>query len=162
MGSTTICDGTPLLYLVYSLSKRKFMTYKEQDLAKLFVQPVHPAQKQYEALRARFVDRKPWAEIAAHFGLNKGTLRNMAAELRKSRTIRQFDDPKTQVRSQRDQRIIELRRSEHLSVKQIAERLKAEDVKAGTTTVGSVLTKAGFAKLPRRKARAQPPSHSGS
>ena len=132
------------------------MTYKEQDLAKLFVQPVHPAQKQYEALRARFVDRKPWAEIAAHFGLNKGTLRNMAAELRKSQTIRQFDDPKTQVRSQRDQRIIELRRSEHLSVKEIAERLKAEDVKAGTTTIGLVLKKAGFAKLPRRKARAQP------
>ena len=129
------------------------MTDQAQELAKLFVEPVHPAQKQYEALRARFVDRKPWADIAAQFGLNQGTLRNMGSELRKSRTLRQFDDPKTHIRSQRDRRIIELRQSEHLSAEEIAERLKAEGLKAGATTVGNVLKQAGVPKLPRRKAR---------
>ena len=129
------------------------MTDQAQELAKLFVEPVHPAQKQYEALRARFVDRKPWADIAEQFGLNQGTLRNMGSELRKSRTLRQFDDPKTHIRSQRDRRIIELRQSEHLSAEEIAGRLKAEGLKAGATTVGNVLKQAGFPKLPRRKAR---------
>ena len=132
------------------------MTHQDQEVAKLFVEPAHPAQKHYEALQARFVDRKPWAAIAAQFDLNQGTLRNMAAELRRSKTIRQFDDPKTQVRSQRDRRIIELRQSEHLSAEEIAERLKAEDLKAGATTVGLVLKKSGFTKLPRRKARVRP------
>ena len=88
-------------------------------------------------MRARFVDEKPWAQIAAQFKLNEGTLRNQGQQLRKSLTIRQLDDRKA--KAKRNARIIALRQNERLSNAEIAERLKAENLKAGTTTIGLVL-----------------------
>ncbi|MCY4673143.1 MAG: hypothetical protein OXD43_05140, partial [Bacteroidetes bacterium] len=132
------------------------MTYTDQDLANLFLKPHAPLQKQYEALRARFVEQKPWAEIAEQFDLNPGTLRNLASKVRKSGTLSPFESPNTQKRSQRDQRILELRLKENLSDAEIAEHLAAEGIKAGTTLIGTVLRKAGISKLPRRMARKVP------
>ena len=53
----------------------------DADLTALFLYPQDPKQRQYEALRARFVDREPYAVIADRFGLSPGTLRNLAAGL---------------------------------------------------------------------------------
>ena len=128
----------------------------DKKVAQLFLEPKHPQQIQYEAMRARFVDGKPWAQIAAQFKLNEGTLRNQGQQLRKSLTIRQFDDRKAQAKVKRNARIIALRQKEQLSNAEIAERLKAENLKAGTTTIGLVLKKAGFPKLPRRPVRTSP------
>ncbi len=128
----------------------------DQDIARLFLSPDNPRQRRYEALRARFVDGKPWAQIAEQFGLNQGTLRNLACELRKTQVISQFDDRNTKTHSRRDARIIELRQKEQLSNAEIADRLKADNLRAGTTTIGLVLKRAGFPRLPRRVARAVP------
>ncbi len=132
------------------------MTYTNQELANLFLKPQTSLQKQYEALRARFVEQKPWAEIAEQFDLNPGTLRNLASKVRKSGTLSPFESPNTQKRAQRDQRILELRLKENLSDAEIAEQLAAEGIKAGTTLIGTVLRNAGISKLPRRMARKVP------
>ena len=133
------------------------MTFTDQELQNLFLQPQSPMQRQYEALRARYVDRMSWTEIAQQFQLNPGTLRNLASEVRKSGTLSLFESPIAQKRSQRDQQILALRLEEQLSNTEISNRLAAEGIKAGTTTIGLVLKNAGISKLPRRMARAVPP-----
>lgn len=132
------------------------MTSTDQYLANLFLKPQSSLQKQYEALRARFVEHKPWAEIAEQFDLNQGSLRNLASKVRKSGTLRPFESPNAQKRSRRDQRILELRLKANLSDAEIAEHLATEGIKAGTTLIGTVLRKAGIPKLPRRVARKAP------
>jgi len=67
-----------------------------------------------------------------------------------------FESPAEIKRSKRDQRILDLRLKEHLSNFEIHHRLKQEGLKAGTTTIGLVLKRAGIPKLPRRSAQAFP------
>lgn len=129
------------------------MTSTDQELKNLFLQPQSLLQRKYEALRARFVDRKSWAEIAEQFQLHPGTLRNLASKVRTSGILGLFDSPIVQKRSKRDERILALRREERLSNAEISERLLSEGIQAGTTTIGLVLKNAGIAKLPRRAAR---------
>ena len=47
-----------------SISKAKNLT----DIARVFLEPANATQRQYEALRAFFVDRLPGAEVAKRFG----------------------------------------------------------------------------------------------
>ena len=129
------------------------MSNTTPDFAGLFLDPPHPRQRQYEALRARFVDRKPYAQIEEEFGISAGYLRNLATELRKTRSIPGFDDRKAKAKAHRDARIVALRVQEQLSTAEIAQRLKDEDIQVGTTTIGLVLKQAGFPKLPRRRRR---------
>ena len=131
------------------------MTDTDHDVAQLFLNPVQLQHKHYEALRARFVEQKPYAQIAKQFGLHQGTLRNRASDLRKTRRLPLFDDTKQNARLRRNGRIIALRRQALLSNAEIAERLKAENLNVGTTTIGRVLREAGFPKLPRRRATAK-------
>ena len=125
----------------------------DKPLAQLFLKPKHPQHVWYEALRARFVDNQPWAHIAKTFGLNEGTLRNQGMQLRKTRRLRPFDTTTAAATAKRNARIVELRLREHLSNAEIADRLKAEGLSGGTTTIGIVLRQAGYPKLPRRAAR---------
>ena len=132
------------------------MTKLSQPFADLFLNPDLYKLRLYEALRARFVEGKPWAVIAQQFRLHEGTLRNLGSQLRKSGVIPIFDRPAEVQRSKRDQRILELRRKEHLSNTEIHQRLSEEGLKAGTTTIGLVLKQAGIPKLPRRSTRKSP------
>ncbi len=47
-----------------------------------FVEPDHPLQRRYEVLRAFFVERRPMAEIARHFGWSHGGVRNLVSSFR--------------------------------------------------------------------------------
>ncbi len=133
------------------------MTHPDQTLANLFLEPESETLKRYEALRARFVDGKPWKEIGQQFDLNPKSLRNLASKVRKLGPLCLFESPGSQQRSKRDQRILELRTQENLSNVEISERLKEEGMtKTGPTTIGVVLKNAGIPKLPRRVARARP------
>ena len=60
------------------------------DLQPLFVTPSSPMHRQYEALRAHFVDGLSVAEVARRFGYKKGNVYNLVAALRKSETIFHF------------------------------------------------------------------------
>ncbi len=47
-----------------------------------FLSPQFPLQRQYEALRARFVDDEPSGEVARHFGYSPGAFRVLCYQFR--------------------------------------------------------------------------------
>ena len=51
-------------------------------LARRFLEPANATQRQYEALRAFFVDGLPSAEAAARFGYSPGSFRVLVHQFR--------------------------------------------------------------------------------
>jgi hypothetical protein len=49
---------------------------------RFFVEPSQPLQRRYEVLRAYFVERRPQADIAAHFGLAPATVPSLIRDFR--------------------------------------------------------------------------------
>ncbi len=126
--------------------------------AKRFLEPTNPAQKRYEALRAYYVDGLSSVEVAGRFGYSHGTVRNMCSEFansddpdfflpkpRKRKVARKEDDA-----SMRKERILELRKSDGLSIYDIIDVLKKEGVSVSSAYVHGVLKDAGVGKLARR------------
>ena len=55
---------------------------KITDLAQVFLQPANAVHRQYEALRAYFVDRLPAREVARRLGYTEGSFRVLAHKFR--------------------------------------------------------------------------------
>ena len=49
---------------------------------RFFLEPTQPLQRRYEVLRAFFVERRPQADIAAHFGLAPATVPSLIRDFR--------------------------------------------------------------------------------
>src|SRR3712207_1342865 len=119
-----------------------------------FLEPTTPAQRQYEALRAFFVDGVSSAEAAASFGYTPGSFRVLVHQFRQN-PQRQFFAPSprtTKPRSKRKRlrnRIIALRK-QNLSIRDISRTLAQDDEPIGPAAVADVLKEEGFARLPRR------------
>lgn len=54
-------------------------------IKEFFLEPRQTFQRQYEALRAIFVDEEPLDRVAERFGYTPATLRSMASRLRSDR-----------------------------------------------------------------------------
>ncbi len=54
------------------------------DLSRLFLEPTNATHRQYEALRAFFVDRLPSAEAAHRFGYTPGSFRVLVHQFRQN------------------------------------------------------------------------------
>lgn len=52
------------------------------DLAQAFLTPQNTTHRQYEALRAYFVDQLPGPEVALRFGYTPGSFRQLAHQFR--------------------------------------------------------------------------------
>jgi hypothetical protein len=122
------------------------------DLARLFLDPQNSNHRQYEALRAYFVEQLPGREVARRFGYTVGTLRQLVHQFRRDPGRRFFADPprpgvKADDRVRRQ--IVELRK-QNLSIYDISDALKREDVRRSPAAVAGVLKEEGFARLPRR------------
>src|SRR5271165_4669435 len=52
------------------------------DLARIFLEPANSTQRQYEALRAFFVDHLPSADAARRFGYTPGSFRVLVHQFR--------------------------------------------------------------------------------
>jgi hypothetical protein len=121
---------------------------------RFFLEPGSAKQRQYEALRAFFVDQRPSAEAARAFGYTPGSFQVMCHHFRREPTPSFFVAPQPGPRSQpkksaaRDL-IVELRKRNH-SVYEISEILKARSLGLSPTGVREVLKAEGFAPLPRR------------
>jgi hypothetical protein len=119
-----------------------------------FLEPRTPAQRQYEALRAFFIDGLPSAEAAAAFGYTPGSFRVLVHQFRQNPQWEFFaPSPRTtKPRSKRKrlrERIIALRK-QNLSIRDISRALTQEDEPISPAAVADVLKQEGFARLPRR------------
>jgi hypothetical protein len=122
------------------------------DLAQVFLAPQNPTHRQYEALRAYFVDQLPAAEVATQFGYTVGSLHQLAHQFRQN-PARQFfaEPPRPGAKASEavQQKIVQLRK-QNQSIHDISEALKKEGIGRTPAAVAAVLKQEGFAKLPRR------------
>lgn len=125
------------------------------DPTRYFRHPTTDGQRDYEVLRASFLERLPAAIVAERFHLTPGHVHVLRHRFRKgviSFAFRAADVPGVRrgtaagVRA----RVVELRRDRHLSAGQIAEILDDEKVEISVRTVERILREAGLPKLPRR------------
>lgn len=124
------------------------------DCKAFFLQPASARQRQYEALRAFFVEERPSSDVARDFGYSPGSFQVLCHHFRRDHSPVFFVSPPRGPRSQpRKQaarsRIIELRKRNH-SVYEISDALKAAHLPLSPTAVREVLKAEGFAPLPRR------------
>jgi hypothetical protein len=121
---------------------------------KFFLEPGQPKQRQYEALRAYFVDDHPSQEVAAAFGYTTGAFRVLCHHFRRDPEPQFFATPHPGPRTQpkksaaRDA-VVDLRKRNY-SVYDISEALRESRTPLSPTAVREVLKAEGFAPLPRR------------
>jgi transposase len=126
------------------------------DFKKHFLNPENPAHRQYEALRAFFVEGKPQAEVAKQFGYTLSSLRVLCCNYRKNPDRQFFVESRRGPGRKADatdglrRKIIELRK-QNLSVHDIADVLQADGRSLTAPAISAILKEEGFSKLPRRR-----------
>jgi hypothetical protein len=124
------------------------------DLTQVFLRPVNPTHRQYEALRAYFVDRVSSREAARRFGYSPGSFRVLTSDFRQ-RPDRPFFRPPAKGPPQAlktdplRQQIIRARK-QNLSIYDISRVLKEENHPLSPVAIAQILKAEGFARLPRR------------
>lgn len=129
------------------------------DLAQVFLAPQKVNHRQYEALRAYFVERLPAAQVAKRFGYTVGSFHQLAHQFRQDPERPFFAEsprPGTKAREAVREQIIELRK-QNRSIYDISEALKNDGIERTPVAVLQVLHEEGFAKLPRRLDEERPP-----
>jgi transposase len=124
------------------------------DIRRFFLEPHIPKQRQYEALRAYFVEGLPSQDVAKSFGYSVSAFHVLCHHFRRDPDPVFFVSPRRGPRSQpkksaaRDL-IVQLRKRNY-SVYEISETLKEQKRPLSPTAVREVLKAEGFAALPRR------------
>jgi transposase-like protein len=124
-------------------------------MARRFLEPTNSTHRQYEALRAFFVDGVPSAEAAARFGYTPGSFRVLVHQFRRQPKRDFFTPPASEARPPSKQKrlhdqVVALRK-QNLSVHDISRALASDNVSLSPAAVAAILKKEGFAKLPRRR-----------
>ena len=137
-------------------SNRKVRITKNPE-ARFFLEPHNTPQRQYEALRAYFVENRPSHEVAHAFGYTPGAFRVLCHQFRHDPHYRERFFPQVrpgpQSAPKRDrvrERVVALRKK-NLSVFDIQRELRAEDQDLSINSLSILLREEGFARLPRRK-----------
>lgn len=128
------------------------------ELAQAFLVPQNSSQRQYEALRAYFVEQAPGPEVARRFGYTIGSFHQLVHQFR-ANPQRQFfaEPPRPGVKaSEAVRRRIVLLRKQNLSIYDISNALKKEEIARTPAAVAVVLKEEGFARLPRRADEERP------
>jgi transposase len=123
--------------------------------ARQFLEPQTATHRQYEALRAYFVEGLRSAEAAARFGYSPGSFRVLCHKFRQDPERTFFVEPKRGPREAPKteagrERAIALRK-QNLSVYDISRVLSEEGDPLSPTAINTILTEEGFARLPRRR-----------
>jgi len=131
-------------------------TLSDTQASQFFLAPEVPRQRQYEALRAYFLDQLPATEVAPRFGYTTGSFRQLCHHFRHDPTLRagffQTTRPGPQHAPARD-RVRELAvamRKKNLSVYDIQRELAAAGHTVSINSLSLLLREEGFARLPRR------------
>jgi len=125
------------------------------DMTRVFLEPSNSTHRQYEALRAYFVDRCPSAEAARRFGYSPGSFRVLCHQFRQD-PHRQFffpaaHGPQVAPRQERAHDTAVTLRKQNLSIYDISRALAESGQPLSPPGVAVILKKEGFARLPRRR-----------
>src|ERR1700691_3496166 len=129
------------------ISKDKKLTFSHH-----FLEPSESNHRQYEALRAYFVEGLRSAEAAARFGYTSGSFRSLVHQFRQN-PQRSFFVPSQaesqHARRQQDsrQRVVALRK-QNLSIYDISQALRHEGLALSPVAIDNILKQEGFARLP--------------
>src|SRR5580658_1690213 len=138
------------------ISKDQKLTFSHH-----FLEPSESNHRQYEALRAYFVEGLRSAEAAARFGYTPGSFRSLVHQFRQN-PQRSFFVPSQaesqHARRQQDtrQRVVALRK-QNLSIYDISQTLRHEGLSLSPVAIDNILKQEGFARLPRRLDQERPP-----
>lgn len=124
------------------------------DCRRFFLEPGLAKHRQYEALRAYFVENRPSKEVARAFGYSYGTFRVLCHQFRREKDPQFFLNPQKGPSSQPKKSTalglaITMRKLNH-SVYEISDALKQRGTHLSPTGVRELLKDEGFAPLPRR------------
>jgi len=132
------------------------------EVAKFFLEPANATHRQYEALRAYFVEGISSKEVAKRFGYTEGSFRVLVHQFRQNPHRPFFLPPakgphkapkKDMVREQ----VIALRK-ENFSIYDISNVLATKGRRVSPVSVSLILKQEGFARLPRRRDEERPPT----
>ena len=123
-------------------------------MERVFLEPANSTHRQYEALRAYFVDRLPSAETAARFSYSPGSFRVLCHQLRQNPQRQFFLPPQKGPRRAPKketlrEKVVALRK-QNLSIYDINEALAGEGQRLSPAAISIILKEEGFARLPRR------------
>ena len=126
---------------------------------RFFLEPASPAQRQYEALRAYFVEGVSSADVSQRFGYTRGSFRVLCHHFRRSKPdfFRELKHgPHTQPKKDAVRELILGMRKQNLSIYDIESALKTQETPLSTTAIWEILHEEGFARLPRRQDAERP------
>jgi len=135
---------------------------KLTDVASCFLQPSNSTHRQYEALRAYFVDGLTNKEAAERFGYTEGSFRVLVHDFRQNPHREFFLPPsrgpqKAPKKDKVREHVIALRK-QNLSIYDISRVLESKGRKISPVSVSIILNEEGFARLPRRRDEERPPT----
>ena len=127
-----------------------------------FLQPTNSTHRQYEALRAYFVEGLSNKQAAKRFGYTEGSFRVLVHDFRKNPDRQFFIPPakgphKAPKKDKLRQKVIALRK-ENLSIYDISRVLETKGQKVSPVSVSLILKEEGFSRLPRRLDDERPPT----
>ncbi len=137
-------------------SHNKELTEATEE-ARFFLQPLKPLQRQYEALRAYFVEGLPSAQVAARFDYTPGSFRVLCHQFRTDpdRRERFFQDvrhgPQSAPARDRVRELVVAMRKKNLSVYDIQHELRTAGHELSINSLSILLREEGVARLPRRR-----------
>ena len=124
-------------------------------MAHFFLEPTNATHRQYEALRAYFVEDLPSAEVARRFGYTPGSFRVLAHEFRQHPDRPFFlapqKGPQTSPKADRIRDKVVALRKQNLSIYDISRVLEESSQRVSAVAVSLLLKEEGFARLPRRR-----------
>lgn len=130
--------------------------------ATFFLSPEHSLQRQYEALRAYFVEGLPSPEAAQRFGYSPGAFRVLCHQFRHNPEKREFfrtprHGPQSAPARDRVRELAVAMRKRNLSVYDIQRELAEAGQRISINALSVLLREEGFARLPRRRDEERPP-----
>jgi len=124
-------------------------------MARFFLEPRNTTHRQYEALRAYFVEDLPSVEVAQRFGYSPGSFRVLTHEFRQHPDRPFFlspqKGPQASPKADRVRDKVVALRKQNLSIYDISRVLEESGQKVSSVAVSLILKEEGFARLPRRK-----------
>jgi transposase len=123
--------------------------YSLTKCRRFFTEPATARQRQYEALRAFYLERLPSAEVARRFGYSPGAFRVLCHAFRHADLPEFFatahPGPREQPKKSRAHEQIVALRKRNYSVYEISQALKEQGTPLSATAVREVLAEEGFA-----------------